>query len=52
MKTKIEIEDKVRVIENTISKLEYENRRLQSKNIDFQIHEYKERIRLLKWVLN
>ncbi len=52
MKTKIQVQEKIKVIENTITKLEYENKRLQSQNIEFQIHEYKERIRLLQWVLN
>ena len=52
MKNETQIQEKIKVIENTITKLEYENKRLQSKNIEFQIHEYKERIRMLQWVLN
>jgi len=42
MKNSTQIQEKIKVIENTITKLEYENKRLQSQNINFQIHEYKE----------
>jgi len=52
MKNSTQIQEKIKVIENTITKLEYENKRLQSQNINFQIHEYKERVKLLQWVLN
>ena len=48
MKTKRQIEDKIKVIENSIRCLELNNK---NKTHDIQIFEYKQKVKLLQWVL-
>lgn len=49
MKEKRKIEDKIKVIENAIRCLELNNK---ENSHAIQIFEYKEKVKLLKWVLD
>lgn len=49
MKTERQISDKIKIIENSIRCLELNNK---EKTHAVQIFEYKQKVKLLEWVLN